>query len=73
MLTLLFCICMIGIFGKLFIFGIKAAWGISKMLFSVILLPIILVGMVIRGLIYIAVPLLIIIGITSLIIRNNEK
>ena len=30
MLTLLFIICMFGVFGKLFFFGLKAAWGISK-------------------------------------------
>ena len=30
MLTLLFIICMFGVFGKLFCFGVKAAWGISK-------------------------------------------
>ena len=29
MLTLLFIICMFGVFGKLFFFGLKAAWGIS--------------------------------------------
>ena len=49
MLSLLFTICMIWIFGKLFIFGVKAAWGISKLLLTVVFLPLILVGMVIGG------------------------
>ena len=30
MFTLLFVFCMFGVFGKLFCFGLKAAWGISK-------------------------------------------
>lgn len=67
MLTVLFIICMLGFVGKLFFFGIKAAWGISKMLLSVVLLPLILIGMVAAGLIYIAFPVLIILGVVSLI------
>ena len=67
MLTVLFIICMLCFVGKLFFFGIKAAWGISKMLLSVVLLPLILIGMVAAGLIYIAFPVLIIIGVVSLI------
>ena len=67
MLTVLFIICMLGFVGKLFFFGIKAAWGISKMLLSVVLLPLILIGMVAAGLIYIALPVLIILGVVSLI------
>lgn len=71
MLTLLFCICMIGIFGKLFLFGIKAAWGISKMLISILFLPFILIVMVLGGLIQIAFPILLIIGILSLLTENR--
>jgi len=67
MLEILFVICMLGVFGKLFAFGVKAAWGISKILCTVILLPVILIGMVIGGLLYIAFPILIIIGIVALV------
>lgn len=67
MLSLLFAICMIWIFGKLLLFGIKAAWGISKLLVTVVLLPLVLIGMVIGGLIYIAFPILIVVGIVALI------
>lgn len=68
MLSLLFTICMIWIFGKLLLFGIKAAWGISKFLLTIVLLPLILIGMVIGGLIYIAFPILIVVAIVSLIL-----
>lgn len=67
MLSLLFVICMIWIFGKIVFFGIKAAWGISKILVTVVLLPLVLIGMFIGGLIYIAFPILIVVGIVSAI------
>lgn len=67
MLSLLFTICMIWIFGKLFIFVVKAAWGISKLLLTVVFLPLILIGMVIGGLMSIAFPILIIVGIVALV------
>lgn len=65
MLELLFVICMFVVFWELLIFGIKAAWGISKIFFTIIFLPVILIGMVLGGLIYIALPIVVIIGIIS--------
>ncbi len=47
MLSLLFAICMIWFVGKFFIFGLKASWGIMKLLCTVIFFPVILIGMVI--------------------------
>ena len=70
MLELLFAICMLWVFGKMLIFGIKAAWGITMILFTIIFLPAILVGLVLGGLIYIAFPVLIIIGIISLLVTR---
>ena len=46
MLSLLFTICMIWFVGKLFAFGLKASWGIMKLLCTVIFFPVILIGMV---------------------------
>ena len=66
MLTLLFIVCMFGVYGKLFCFGIKAAWGISKIIASVVLLPLFLIGLVAVGLIEIAFPVLLIVGVISL-------
>lgn len=68
MLSLLFAICMIWIFGKVLLFGIKAAWGISKFLITIVLLPLILIGMVIGGLIYIAFPILIVVAVISFLV-----
>ncbi len=67
MLTLLFIFCMLGVFGKLFFFGLKAAWGISKFVLNIVFLPIILIVMVAGGLLSVAFPLLLIIGIIGLV------
>ena len=71
MLTLLFTICMIWFIGKFFIFGLKASWGILKLLCTVEFFPVILIGMVVGGLVYIAFPLLLIGGIIGLIVSKS--
>ena len=65
MFCFLFMILMFFVFGKLFFFGLKASWGLSKFVLTIILLPITLMMMVSAGLIYFAFILLIIIGIIS--------
>ena len=59
MFYFLFMILMFYIFGKLFFFGLKAAWGLSKFVLTIILLPITLMVMVSCGLLYFAFVLLI--------------
>ena len=66
MLTLLFVICMFGIFGKLIGLAFKMTWGIAKVLFTLGVLPVILVGLAMGGLLVVAFPLLIVVGIVSL-------
>ena len=46
--------------------GIRLAWGITKILFSVIFLPVIVIGLLLAGLAYIALPAVIIIGLIAL-------
>ena len=67
MFTLLFVFCMFGVFGKLFCFGLKAAWGISKFVLNIVFLPLILIVMVAGGLLSVAFPLLLIIGVLGLV------
>ena len=66
MFYFLFMILMFYIFGKLFFFGMRAAWSISKLLITIVFFPVILLGMVFGGLLYLAFPILLIIGILSL-------
>ena len=71
MLTLLFIFLMFLIFGQLIGFAVKAAWGISKIVCTIVLLPLFLVGLVFAGLIGIAFPILLIVGIISLMIPKQ--
>lgn len=66
MLTILFLIFLFGIFGKLFFFGIRAAWGISKFVLMVVFFPVILIGMLIVGLVKLAFPLFLIFGVIAM-------
>ena len=66
MLSLLFAFCMSWFIGKFLIFGVKASWGIMKLLCTVVFFPVILIGLVVGGLLYIAFPLLIVVGIIAL-------
>ncbi len=67
MITLLFIIMFLGIFGKMAIFAIKAAWGITRVIFSIVLLPIFIIGIALSGFMYFAFIGLIIAGIVMLV------
>lgn len=66
MLTAVCMILIFLVFGKILWFAIKAAWGISKIIVSVVLLPLFLIGLVLKGVFFLAVPALLIVGIISL-------
>jgi hypothetical protein len=66
-MILLFSVMMISVFGRLLIWGIRAAWGIGKMIFSLIFLPIVLIGLACTGMVYIALVVLIVCGIVTFV------
>ena len=68
MLELIFAILLIMFVSRLFIIGIRTSWGIIKILCSTVIFPIIMIGMVIAGLIYFALPLLVIVFIALFVI-----
>lgn len=72
MLTLLFVILMIWVFGKLIFWSIKAAWGITRILLTLVFLPLTLIGMVLGGLMSLALPILVIVGLISLFIPKGH-
>lgn len=72
MLTLIFWIFMFLIFGNIMMFSIKMAWGISKVVCSLVLLPIILVVLVLVGLIKIAFPVLAVVGLISFLTMKYD-
>ena len=65
MLTLLFVICMFIVLGKLSMLALHGVWGLTKVLFTIIFLPVILLGLVFKGLIVIALPVLIVFGVAA--------
>lgn len=67
MLMFLFVILLFVVFGKILMLALKAAWGISKIIVSVVLLPVILIAMALTGLLSVALVLLIGIGLVSFI------
>jgi hypothetical protein len=68
MLTLLFVILMFGVFGKMIGFAFRATWGLTKVLVNLVLLPVFLIALVLAGLLYIAVPLLVIAAIVMMVL-----
>ena len=70
MLSLIFFICKFGVFGKLFLWGVKAAWGISKFILTIVFLPVILIALVLGGLFSTAFALLFVIGIVGLVVSR---
>lgn len=71
MWTLLFVVLMFIVFGKILAFAVKAAWSVSKILVSVVMLPAFLVILAVVGLMKLALPLLLIVGIVSLMIMQD--
>lgn len=61
MLSVIFIVLLLLMFGKLLLFGVKVAWGLGKFFLSLVCLPLILVGMAVSGLIYLAIFILIVV------------
>ena len=66
MLSVLFTILMIGIFGKLIGFAFHAAWGLTKVVCTLVVLPVVLIVLVVAGFVALALPVLVIVGIVAL-------
>ena len=66
MFGLIFWLLMLAVFGNILMFAIRMTWGVTKVVFSLVLLPVTLVVLVLGGLLRIAFPLLAVIGLISL-------
>ena len=72
MINLIFTIFMFLIFGNILKFAVKMAWGMTKVLFSLVFLPVFLIALVFAGLIKLAFPILAIIGLISIISLGRD-
>lgn len=68
MLTAIYCIVSIWVFFKLMKVLVKATWGLTKCVIGLIFWPIV-IGMALMGLIWIALPILLIVGIMTSVVR----
>ena len=67
MLTAIYCIVSIWVFFKLMGVVLKATWGLTKCIIGLIFWPVVIV-VALLGLMWIAIPILIIIGIATTIV-----
>lgn len=72
-LTIIFAALMISIFGNLIRFALKATWAIAKFVLVIIVLPVALIALVACGLIYIALPILLIVGIFAILKHGSAE
>lgn len=67
MLTFIFIVLMLGVFGKMLGFAIKCTWSILKIVLYLVIAPIVIIAMFFSGLVYVAFIALIIMGVVSLV------
>ena len=66
MLSIIFFVLFMMVFGKMLGFAIRFTWGAVKIVLFLVFLPLILVFMAMGGLVAIALPILLIVGVVSL-------
>lgn len=67
MLGVVFIVALIWVSAKMLIWGIKAAWGIARVIVTIVLLPLFIIGLAWIGLFYVSIAVLIIAGIVALV------
>ena len=67
MLTIIFYIALIYVAIRMLIWGIKAAWGIAKIIAFVVLLPIFIIGLAMAGMFMLALGLVVLTAIFATI------
>ena len=67
MITIISLVLFFIIFGKIMMFALKLGWGILKIVAYLIFLPAVILLMIFGGLLYIAIPLLIAVGLMTMI------
>ena len=67
MLTLMFAVMMIGVFGRLAGLAVRMSWGLARILLTLVFLPGIIIAGLAFGLIRCALPVLAVIGLATLL------
>ena len=69
MLTVLFFVLMIVVFGRIAFIACKFTWGFTKVLLTLVFLPVILMAIMFVGLFWWALPILLLIGAISAFVK----
>lgn len=72
MLKILCAVILVLVFRKWFLFGVKAAWGTLKMC-VLAAAALVLIGVIIKGLIAIALPVLLLLGLLSVFVPRRYE
>ena len=68
MFSLIFAILMMTVFGEFIWIAGRLAWGLWKIVMAIIFFPILMVILALSGLIMLAIPILIVVGIIAVIL-----
>ena len=67
MITLIFSVLLISVIVELLVLSVKLVWNIGKVLCCVVFFPLILIGLALSGMMVLAIPILLAVGIISLV------
>ncbi|MBR5337207.1 MAG: hypothetical protein IK152_04425 [Lachnospiraceae bacterium] len=67
MLTLICLLITFGLVGSLLKVAFKMTWGVTRIVFGIILLPLFIVGFILSGIFFLAIPALVVLGILALV------
>ena len=67
MLALIIVVALFWLFWKVFLFGIRVAFGITTILMTLVLIPLVALVLACIGVVYLAIPLLVIVAIVALL------
>lgn len=72
-MELLFCVLLFAMFGNIFRFGLRMAWGFWQLALTIILFPLIVFGVLFAGIVQFALPFVLIYFIYRIFFANNER
>ena len=67
MLNVLFVLMMLSVFTKVAWLGFKISWGMTKLFLALVFAPLILIGLFCSGAVFLAFPLLLMVGVSAMI------
>lgn len=67
MLTVFFCVALLYVIVRMLIWGIKATWGIAKIITFVVLVPVLIIGLAVAGMFMLALLIVIVVSIIATI------